>query len=37
MYSGDKSNKCKQCDYASSQAGRTIENTFVNAQWRKVK
>ena len=34
MHSREKSNKCNQCDYAS---GRQFEDTFENAQWRKVK
>ena len=29
-----KSNKCNQCDYASC---RQFEDSFENAQWRKVK
>ena len=34
---GEKSYKCNQCDYASSQAGSlTFDNTFENAQWRKA-
>ena len=31
-----KSNKCNQCNYASSQK-RQFQNTFENAQWRKTK
>ena len=46
-HSGEKSNKCNQCAYASSHAlnfgtnlicsCKRAENTFENAQWRKVK
>ena len=33
-HGGEKSNKCHQCNYG---LGRRFEDTFENAQWRKVK
>ena len=36
-HSGEKSKKCNQCDFASFRASWGLEDTFVNAQWSKVK
>ena len=33
-HNGEKSNKCKQCYYASS-IGKQIEETFESTQWNK--
>ena len=35
MHIGEKSNKCNQCDYASSQAG-NFRKRLKKARWRKV-
>ena len=38
MHSGEKSNKCNQCKYTSSQvSGKQFDKTFKYTQWRKVK
>ena len=36
MKNEEKSKKCNQCDYTTSWAA-SFEDTFENAQWRKVK
>ena len=35
LHRGEKSNKCDQCDYSYPKE-KPFEETFENAQWRKI-
>ena len=35
-HSGEKSNKCNQCGRLCLYSGRHFEDTYKNAQWRKI-